>query len=243
MKSVLLALLGLATFAAICAFAGLEASGAPEPVVAHRDSIRRPHVVEPVADALMTPQRAHLAQYVLDVIESWPAGNLPTVAKADLAYDIARAALDKPSSDPSQDAVLLAALAYFEGARFARYVASGQCNNADWRKWGVEEQEHMARGKRVLSWNSKDLMLIGGDCDGGRAHTLWQIHPAVDPSGPLYAACKLDVIASDQRDAAFCALSIAREDPSLSTYTGGQMGKAEERLAFARKAIAAHPFK
>jgi hypothetical protein len=204
----------------------------------------RTTVDEPVDDAPMTPARAHLDQYVLDVIESWPDGNLPTVFLAELADDIAGAALDKPSSDPSQDAVLLAALAYFEGARFAEYVDSGECNDLEWRKHGFDTgpTHRVKDGPSTPIWLASEQMHVGGDCDGDRAHTLWQIHPATDPSGPLYSVCKLDVITSSRRDAAFCALSIAREDPSLGTYTGGQMEKAEERLAWARKAIAAHPF-
>jgi hypothetical protein len=242
----LLPILALVTFAGVCAFAGLEASGAPEPIVFHKhEPFHRLPVDEPTNDAPDDPKREHLAVYVQDVIGMWPSAKIQEVSEIQLSYDIAAAALEKPSSDPSQDAVLLAALAYFEGARFAEYVDSGECNDPEWRKHGfdVGPVHHPKGAPATLIWLADEQMHIGGDCDGSRAHTLWQIHPALDPSGPLYAACKLDVISTSRRDAAFCALSIAREDPSLGTYTGGQMAKAEERLTFARKAIADHPFR
>ena len=237
----------LVVFAAACAFAGIEAaSGAYEPQPALRQAHVTRAVVEDVSPDAVNPTLEHLAAYTYGVMESWPAALIPTASVAEVAHDIARASLRKPSTAPYQDAVLLAALAYFEGARFAGYVDRGDCNDKNWRVSGVEPGPHKTRGVFSTYWTSQELMHVGGDCDGGRAHTLWQIWPARDTSSPRYAKCKLDVISGDRSDAAFCALLIARADPSLCGYTGEKPNesciKADQRVKFAVEAMKKHPF-
>lgn len=245
MKRAIFGGLGLVVFAGVCAFAGLEASGASETIVF------RPHVPfhrlpadEPAVDAPDDDAHVKLTGYITAVMESWPSGYLPTVDELDLGHDIAAAALEKPSSDPSQDAVLLAALAYWEGARFASYVDDGSCNDPNWREAGIVEGRHLVRGVVHEFWTSQELMLAGGDCDHALARSLFQIHPIVDRASSVYDLCNRDAL-SDRRTAASCALALARMDPSLCSYTGERgdyCPKAEERLAWARKAIAAWPY-
>ena len=178
--------------------------------------------------ALPSEPDAKLTAYVLEVMQSWtPAvSKLPAVEYEPVAHDIA-SAIKTPD-----DGVLLAALAYWEGARYAAYVDDGRCNDPVWRK----SPEGM---KMMLGW---------GDCDGGHAHSLWQIHPIVDAASPLYAICNVDAI-SVRAGAAKCALEIAHRSMSstgnLSGYTGEwafEHPKADKRLEFAQRAMAKHPF-
>jgi hypothetical protein len=71
-----------------------------------------------------------------------------------------------------QTALELAALAV-EETGLADYVVDGRCNRADWRA--------SAEGRRVMR---------RGDCDGGHAVGVWQIHPV---SGGPTAEALLDV--------------------------------------------------
>ena len=216
----------LLVFAGFCAFAGIEASGAPEPRSELRE-VATPHPAyvqdyEPIGDALQDPQTAHLAVYVLGVMNDWSQTSLPHADYADVAYDIAAASLKRPSTAPWQDAVLLAAIAYKESG-FAEFVDSGLCNSWDW--------QHTDEGKRVTR--------IGGTCDGTLASSVFQIHADLTLDGERVSATDLR---QDRRYAAWVAIRIARMDPSLGAYTGGNMIKAEARLEFARRAIERHPF-
>jgi len=175
-----------------------------------------------------------LTSYTLDRMKEWPPAVIPAVPYEPLARDIAQAALKRGSSDPAADAVFLAGLAYWEGARFAHYVDAGLCNDEGWRESGEDQ-----------GWTASMLIKAGGNCDHGRAHTLWQIWPKDDPTSPLYAKCRSEIVTRDRVGAALCALAIASSDESLCRYTGEtwpHCPKAEERLEFARQALSAHPF-
>lgn len=181
------------------------------------------------------PRVTEMAAYIEhDVMERWTpaARKLQAADYHEVAIDLAHAVLARPSADPWKDGVLLAALGYFEGARYAKYVDDGSCNDPAWRK-------DPANAVMLRSW---------GDCDGGYAHSIFQIHPIVDPSSSLYGLCSLKAI-SDRRGAAECALAIARRSVdstgSLSGYTGEDSTycpKAEQRMKFALDAIEKHPF-
>ena len=183
----------------------------------------------PPASELPDPIKARLSLYTLGVMQRWAhAGPAVTAVGCSAVAESIAMAVVRPD-----DAVLLAALAYFEGARFAEYVDDGLCNDKAWRK--------TPEGIR--------LMHIGGDCDHGHAHSLWQIHPIEDPASPIYGLCSLETISLSRAAAAGCALEIAkrslRETGSLMNYTGEWAGphpKADERLKFARDASAQHPF-
>ena len=175
-----------------------------------------------------------VADYLLTVMNDWPhtLKAVPSVPYRDVAESIATV-----TSDP-KEAVLLAALGYFEGARYAVYVDSLACNDAAWIK--------TAEGKRLSGWGTCDR----GPTDRiGRAHSLWQIHPVEDRSSPNYAVCNQKVIDSSREDAARCALALAKsslkETGNLSYYTGewnGPHPKADQRYEFAKKAMKRHPW-
>jgi len=246
---------GLLVFAGFCIFAGIEASGAPEPSPElHRAvSPRRAEVEESRADAV-NPAVESLAAYTLSVMNDWPPSIIAHADYGKIAHDIAAASLERPSSEPPADAVLLAALGYFEGARYASYVESWECNDPEWRKTGFDTGPlHHPRERGVLApetsvWLSSELMHVGGDCDGGRAHGIFQLWYAVDPSAPLYVFCSKDALEGGQNGQAEarCALEIARTDSSLCGYAGERASegcpKGEVRRKFALEALARHPF-
>jgi hypothetical protein len=191
----------------------------------------------------------HLHDHVLNVMTSWPKGSkkLATAPLEEIASDIAAAILIEPStveastgkacstvhgsdrcfwgeglnSDEAKG-TLMAALGYWEGSRFAAYVDDGLCNNKAWRK----TSEGVA------------TMKLGGSCDGGYAHSIWQIH-TIEGS-----VCSRELVDGSRFGAARCALELARKSivarGNLSWYTGESAyhhPKADERLEWARKAI------
>lgn len=182
-----------------------------------------------------------LVSYLLAVMSDWPPAlpAVPAVPYRDVAESIAIATAGNDNAqERSRDAVLLAALAYWEGARYAQYVDQLRCNDPEWVK--------SSEGSRLTHW---------GNCDrhkgeaAGEAFTLWQIHPIVDRDAPLYGACNQKVITQSRSDAAACALEIAhrsmRRIGSLSDYTGEWTGPhplANERWNFAQRALQTHPF-
>ncbi len=225
------------------------------------------------------PYLLNLASYLDDeVIGHWTAAvkQVPAVDPADVAWDVARAVVHEADdgghcavakgSDGRRrclwgipewnadhaKAVLLAAVGYWEGARYARNVDDGSCNDPVWRADPA----------------NAPLMHITGNCDGGRAHSIFQIWPRKGPASesPLNVACDKDAVAV-RYTAARCALQILRmsmmQSGDLTAYTGEQppasswkeetmraldtgegswKQKATVRLEFARKALRKHPF-
>jgi hypothetical protein len=166
--------------------------------------------------------------YVLDAMGRWPrAVAFPAADYGGVALDVATAAATP------EDGVLLAGLGYFEGARFAAYVDDGRCNDPAWRS--------SPEGQRA--------MRVGGDCDGGHAHSIFQIHPVVDRTSRFYDLCNADAVDGSRLGAARCALALAKSSLStfgnLAGYTGEPAWdhpKADARLSFARAAVARHPY-
>lgn len=178
-------------------------------------------------------QHDEMKQYALWVMDDWTHGvaSEPVASYDDIADDIASAVA------LHEDAVLLAGLGYWEGARYAAYVDGYSCNDPVWR----------------ASEEGRRLMRTWGDCDRGNAYSIWQIHPIVDRSSKLYAICNIEMVGpmGSRYNAARCALAIARSSVestgTLSGYTGespfeGAHPKADERLNFVRKAVAKHPW-
>ena len=207
-----------------------------------------------------------LTHHVLSVMLGWrhAAFELPVVDYTELARDIATAVINEPltfdelggvcrpiasatdgfrhckwrmggswSTDGSK-AVLLAAVAYWEGSRYAEYVDDGRCNDKVWRK----------------TPDGIYTMHLGGDCDGGHAHSLWQIHPITKPSNAIFDLCNAKAVSS-RVSAARCALEMLRRslsvDGTLSGYTGESLygdkhPKADERLHFALDALRNYPW-
>jgi hypothetical protein len=166
------------------------------------------------------------ADYLLTVMSDWPPARaeVPAVPYRDVAESIATV-----TSDPD-DAVLLAAIGYFEGARYARYVDEYRCNDPGWVK--------SPEGVRLTHW---------GRCDGGIARSIFQIHPQDDRASLSRGLCSTLAI-STRVGAARCALDIAKRSlgatGTLSYYTGEWYGphpKADERLEFAKRALKRYP--
>lgn len=218
---------------------------APEPVV--------------VDDTAANARHEHLRSYVLDVMNGWThaVSSMPVVDYGDVASDIAFAVIMEPAAVPDCErmqsadgikrclwgvppfnsdhgkAVLLAALGYWEGARYAAYVDEGECNDDAWR--ATEEGQH--------------LMHRGGDCDHKQAHSLWQIHPVTDTASSTYTLCNVAAVGGSRLGAARCALELARRslkvNGSLYAYTGEfpfEHPASDKRLDFATRALDKHPF-
>jgi hypothetical protein len=199
----------------------------PKPVVLS-DMTMASTLPEPVAPAQEDAPAFNQAtvDYLLGVMSDWPPAlqTLPSVPYRDVAESIATV-----TSDPS-DAVLLAALGYFEGSRYAQYVDDGSCNDAKWVK--------SPEGARLTHW---------GTCDHRVARSIWQIHPQDDRASLTHGLCSTEAI-STRVGAARCALDIAHRSlaatGTLSYYTGewdGPHPKADERLSFAKRALKKHP--
>lgn len=207
-------------------------------------------------DAPIPEDRRALTAYVFEAITAWPppSREVDRVDLLDLARDIAAVALEQAPAWPDdvrrgRTAILLAALAYYEGVRFAQYVDDGSCN-AWWR------YAH-ALGWQQLPEHARRLLRYG-TCDGsprmGRAlaTSLWQVHEgelALEGGGTEHVThAKL----LDRRYAAAVALAIARRSiettGGLLRYTGepadewGDHPKASQRLAFADRWWRRHPY-
>jgi hypothetical protein len=229
------------------------------PVVPVTEIEQAPAFIPAPVPSPVQEEAKHLHDYVLGVMRSWPKGakDLPVANTDDIASDITNAVLVEPASvelatgkscytvsktsnkcfwhpawnTDGAKAVLMAAIAYYEGSRFAAYVDTNRCTDRAWRKTGKHE------------------MLEGGDCDGGAAHSLWQIHPFELSGSKLFPICSKPNVDATRFGAARCALELARQSmvnrEDLSTYTGESAylhPKADERLEWARKALKEHPY-
>jgi hypothetical protein len=191
-----------------------------------------------------------LEAYLLQAINAWaPPRVMPDKDGSHyvaIARDIVEVVLD-PAEAPIWDerwksATLLAGIAFFE-SHFWKHVDDGRCNDNAWRE---------GEGKK--------LTLVTGNCDGGWATSMWQIHAydgiALTEDGGWIGAWgakgrKLlygkDLIA-DRRVAARVALHIARaslkRSGTLCGYSGENDGcpKARVRLEFAKAWMRSHPF-
>lgn len=185
----------------------------------------------------MDPKEQRLAAYVEQRIRAWSPARIPMVDLTGLAQDIAAVTLSETRVWPDDDsgartAIVLASLAYFEGARFAQYVDDGRCQRWGHHVWKKHHLDDEARKYRPF-----------GMCDGGFAQSLWQVH-AGSAEGLRYDMNTL----LDRRFAARVALGIARRSiratSTLRYYTGEWAGddpKARDRLQFALRELAAHP--
>jgi hypothetical protein len=229
-------------------------------------SIGRVSTADPLAVALISPTTdppdspatshterpvtADLTDDLLGVMNKWTPA-IPVVPHADyeaVASDIAFVVHEFgnvwPGGDPvvmaRRSGVLLATLAYWEGARFAAYVDDGRCN--DWMAEAMrnpirrpDSKTHVATifpNYAAIPAEGRTLIHYG-DCDGGHAYSLWQVWPKGE-----FTAEKLRT----RRDAARAALLIARASfklrGNLSGYTGESAKvhpKADEREQFARR--------
>lgn len=193
-----------------------------------------------------------LTMYLLGALAAWmpPASVEMRARQESVASDIA-SVVEDPSEPPlfkgddhrATTGLLLASLSVMEGG-LAKYVDSGECNDVKWR-------------------GSHKLMLKAGDCDGGRAYSLWQIHVGTGllllPSGGYVVARTApedaegtfvgkQEILSDRANAVRAALHILRQSFSaglgMCGYTGerGECPKGKLRLDKATSYAKSVPF-
>jgi hypothetical protein len=189
--------------------------------------------------------------YLLGALAAWmpPQSAEMRDRQQSVASDIA-SVVEDPSEPPlfgdkgiEMNGLLLASLAVMEGG-LAKYVDSGLCNDVKWRA-------------------THKPMLRNGDCDGGKAYSLWQIHPGAGlvlvASGGYaslpYAGPSLGVevrakdLTSDRAVAARTALHILRQSFSekrgMCGYTGesGECPKGKVRLQKAASYYKEHAYR
>lgn len=215
----------------------------------------------PVQDATTSKAGvSSLAAYLSQSMMTWRKGD--SVFYDAIAVDIAVvvSAESEPPVFTHDDArgetgILMATLAFFEGGlqKWVDATFEGGCNDTVWR----------------ASKTGRATMAGVGDCDGGNAISLWQVHVehtlALLPDGGWRAAAGDDLADGgppdgvdlirprdlrDRRVAVRVALHMARESVfvtgSLCHYSGegafgGGCPKAKARLDFARNWWQHHP--
>jgi hypothetical protein len=109
-----------------------------------------------------------LADYLLTAMKS-AVSPIPgrSASYEDIAHDIATVVLDpteppmwKDDSTKARTATMMVSIGFHETS-FLAYVDDGRCND---RKWRASEE-----GRKTMGWS--------GFCDGGLAHSIWQVHP------------------------------------------------------------------
>jgi hypothetical protein len=224
-------------------------------------------------------------------MESWPHADkhVPASDYDLLAADISKVTLEDREPPVWEDTnrgrtnVLLATLSYNEGARYAEYVNDGSCNawmKEAWKhpKKVLSKHRSMITGQRMEEWKADtsylpkeaQALLAFGDCDGGRAASLFQIHaddfaggivilaPEAgewantadyhgDPANIWYTVHNEDLI-RDRTLAVRLALHMARKSIQnhnrLCGYTGEgrTCPKGEIRLLMAESYSRKHPY-
>jgi hypothetical protein len=237
MKPLIMILSALAMFSGAYVFVPTD----PTPHATRHLALMEPKMLadEDEQEPRIDGSQTKIAIYIENVMRSWAPARIPMVDLTSLASDIASVTVSdehawKDDETGARTAVLLAALAYFEGARFAEYVDDGRC-----QEWG-----YAAWKKRSVPEEARKFMPFGM-CDGGHAQSLWQVH-----SGEAQGE-KFDMESLKNRVfAAHIALGIARRSlratGTLRYYTGewpGASPKADDRLNFAKRQYAAHPMR
>lgn len=173
----------------------------------------------------MSPLAIYLSSVLATIVPSMHADRREAIAS-----DIAEVALSEERAfdgddDGQQTALLLVSIAHYEtGRSWASWIDSGKCNDEKWREGHPQ-------------W------IKGGDCDGGKAWSMWQVHPPNDDPkiGHTYVA--------DRKAGIRAALEIARR--SLKAHVGlcyysGETAPhcrlASMRLETARNWIAKFPW-
>ena len=194
-----------------------------------------------------------LRDHALAAMNKWPTAlhEVPHADYDEVAWDIAKVVDQEgpittrekvPGGPWSQErsVVFMAALGWWEGARFAAYVDDGRCN--DWMAMALAHPIRRPDSKtgistlfpdfRVLSPEARRLIAFG-DCDSGHAYSLWQVWPHGD-----FTADRL----RERREAARAALLKARQSfalrGNLSCYTGESATNhplADQREQFAAR--------
>jgi hypothetical protein len=178
-----------------------------------------------------------LAAYVLTAMKRWAPPDELSADYEEIARQIATTALDgepvwEHDTSRGKTAILIASLGFWE-SRFRAYVDDGSCN---------------AKG-----FTSRSKLAYLGNCDGGWAHSIWQIHPMrLCTSKDAAGFCTYEDVTgkklSDRAYASRIALWLARRSirggAGLTGYTGEVAGftKARTRLSFALDYSRRHPY-
>jgi hypothetical protein len=205
-------LMGLVVAMGVGVIALLGSSGSADPQrIAVTDLM--PTVVIPTEPPTLVPSLEApdehprfdlMKEYVLNAMNSWPHADVhvPTADYDSIASDIATVVLDsreppiwKDDDSKAKTAIQMAALGYNEGARYAQYVDDGSCDTWMNEAWnhakkvsiGISEfsGRTITRAEPDLSVLPEDAqkLLAFGDCDGGRARSIFQIHADDFPGG------------------------------------------------------------
>jgi hypothetical protein len=197
-------------------------------------------VTEEPAPAVEDLQHAALTDYYEAAMNFWVK---PTSLSTDyhaVASDMATVCLNEEpiwSNDTTRarTGIQMLALAFHESS-YRAYVDDGTCNKYT--------KEHAPK-------DVARLFALFGDCDGGEAHSMWQVWPKqmLDSNGKLveFTARDLD---SDRKNAIRAALFIARRSirgsGGLCWYSGegsgGDCPKAAVRYETAQDYYKHHPF-
>lgn len=179
----------------------------------------------------MTPLAIYLAGVLATIAPSMHADR-----RESIADDIATVALseDRAFDDDAngqKTALLLTSIAHYEtGRSWASWIDNGKCNDEKWRT------DHP-------QW------IKGGDCDGGHAYGMWQVHPPKDPNTGVENDAIGRTYVADRKVGIRAALTIARESlkshAGLCHYSGETFPKcrlASMRLETARNWVTKFPF-
>lgn len=171
---------------------------------------------EPVRETPSVEEEA-LTQWVHKMMTSLAKEKHDDEYWQSIARDIAIVSLAEMPKNPGKVASALTSLAFHEG-RFRPYVDAQLCNDKAWRK----------------TKEGRNLMLRGGDCDGGYAYTLWQIHP--------WEVRLTGLSLKDRKSAAKVAWQFIQRG-GWCGYTGEQepCTKADSRRTVAVNYLAKHP--
>lgn len=171
-----------------------------------------------------------LALYIASVL-SVIAPTMRTERRMSVATDIATVTISEPrlfddDENGQKTGLLLTSLPHYEtGRSWATWVDNGSCNDPVWRA-------------------SHALWMKGGDCDGGKAWGMWQVHaPGDDPAiGKTYVTNRQTGI----RAALAKARASMEKGIGLCGYSGETYPRcklAKDRLETARLWVTKFPFR
>ncbi len=209
-----------------------------ESAVVSVSTLQRPD--EPLPAAAEDPMHAALTEYFETAMNFWVKPSSLSTDYHAVASDMATVCLaEEPiwASDKTRarTGIQMLALAYHE-SNYRAYVDNGTCNKYT--------KEHAPK-------DVARLFNLFGDCDGGEAHSMWQVWPKqmLDSNGKLVEFTAKD-IDSDRKTAIRAALFIARRSirgsGGLCWYSGegsgGDCPKAAVRYETAQDYYKHHPF-
>lgn len=193
-------------------------------------------LLEPKEDPRLEP----LTSYFETAMNTWAKPDKLSADYHSIATDVATVVL---AEDPIWDSdtnryrtgLVLLGIGFWE-SRYRTYVDDGSCN-----KWvnGVGAPKEIAQ------------LIQGGNCDGGWAHSIFQIHPMKWFDGKKFTEYTGKMLLADRKTAVKAALLIARRSirngAGLCWYTGegadgGGCPKGVTRLNTGVDYAKKHPF-